>query len=151
MKKTSIIIVFLFITGLLSAQNKQAKELKTMGYDVSFLNFIPKDKHCPTMEIDSAIRSQLAKKGLLDDIIKQYVPDIQTQKIIDQNNQSAPPIYTIPTIYHIIHNGEPVGNGRNIPQSMVVSQNDILNEDYSRTNPDTVNTPVMFQGVAAKL
>ncbi|MEO0898507.1 MAG: M43 family zinc metalloprotease [Bacteroidota bacterium] len=41
-------------------------------------------------------------------------------------------IYTIPLIIHIVHDGEPVGVGRNISQAQVESQVEVLNEDFRR-------------------
>ncbi|QEC40676.1 hypothetical protein FSB84_02810 [Pseudobacter ginsenosidimutans] len=35
----------------------------------------------------------------------------------------------IPVVVHILHYGEPVGTGRNIPDAQVQSQIDVLNED----------------------
>lgn len=53
-------------------------------------------------------------------------------------------ILTIPVVVHIIHNGEPQGTGANIPDSRVLSQIDILNQDFRRLNADTTNTPPEF-------
>ncbi|RZS72600.1 M43 family zinc metalloprotease [Pseudobacter ginsenosidimutans] len=55
----------------------------------------------------------------------------------------------IPVVVHILHYGEPVGTGRNIPDAQVQSQIDVLNEDFRRLNADRVNTPAAFAGVAA--
>ena len=41
-------------------------------------------------------------------------------------------IYTIPVVVHIIHEGEAVGTTRNIPSSRVLTQIDVLNEDFRR-------------------
>lgn len=40
---------------------------------------------------------------------------------------------TIPIIFHIIHNGEPVGTGNNISQSIVNNAFNILNSDFGGT------------------
>ncbi|WP_342088070.1 M43 family zinc metalloprotease [Dyadobacter sp. OTU695] len=58
-------------------------------------------------------------------------------------------IVTIPVVVHVIHNGEPVGVGRNISDDQITSQIAVLNEDYRRLNADRVNTPSEFAGVAA--
>jgi hypothetical protein len=55
----------------------------------------------------------------------------------------------IPVVVHVIHNGTPVGQGANIPLSQIQAQIDILNQDYSRQNPDANSTPDEFVGVAA--
>lgn len=52
---------------------------------------------------------------------------------------------TIPVVVHVVWKTSP----QNIPDSQIVSQIDVLNEDYGRTNPDTVNTPAGFLSVAA--
>ena len=43
---------------------------------------------------------------------------------------------TIPVIVHVIHNGEVLGEGMNIPYEQIVSQIEVLNEDFRR-KPDT--------------
>ncbi len=55
----------------------------------------------------------------------------------------------IPVVVHVIHNGTPVGQDANIPFSQIQAQIDILNQDYSRQNPDAINTSDEFLGVAA--
>jgi hypothetical protein len=57
--------------------------------------------------------------------------------------------YVIPVVVHIIHNGEPLGSGSNIPDAQVLSQIRVMNEDYQRLNPDAVNTPAEFAPVAS--
>lgn len=48
----------------------------------------------------------------------------------------------IPVVFHILHAGGP----ENIGLNKVQQQLDVLNEDYRRLNPDTVNTPQRFYG-----
>jgi len=43
-------------------------------------------------------------------------------------------IYNIPVIFHIVHNGEPIGASRNITQAQINSQLVILNEDFRKMN-----------------
>lgn len=57
--------------------------------------------------------------------------------------------YSIPVVFHIIHRGEAIGQGRNLSEARILSQLEILNEDFSRTNIDASNTPGTFAGVAA--
>lgn len=58
-------------------------------------------------------------------------------------------VITIPVVVHVIHNGENIGVGRNIADGQIESQIDVLNEDFRRNNADAVNTPAVFQPVAA--
>ncbi|WP_245578775.1 T9SS-dependent choice-of-anchor J family protein [Algoriphagus vanfongensis] len=55
----------------------------------------------------------------------------------------------IPVVFHIVHNGEAVGTGSNIPVSQIESQLRILNEDFRRLNADASQTPAEFLPVAA--
>lgn len=57
-------------------------------------------------------------------------------------------VYTIPVVVHIIHNGEPIGQGSNISMERVLSQIEVLNKDFRRLNKDTVNTPPAFKSSA---
>lgn len=51
----------------------------------------------------------------------------------------------IPVVFHIIHMGGP----ENISKEQIEDQMRILNEDFRRLNPDTVNTRDIFKPVAA--
>lgn len=73
----------------------------------------------------------------------------------DMMDNDPPPsseVIRIPVVVHVIHNGEPVGTGSNISYEQVVSQIDVLNEDFRRragTNgfnddPAGVDTEIEF-------
>ena len=61
-------------------------------------------------------------------------------------------IKRIPVVVHIIHNGEPIGTGANINYAQVVSQIEVLNEDFRRkagtngfnTHSSGVDTEIEF-------
>ena len=59
------------------------------------------------------------------------------------------PIYRLPVVVHVVHQGEAVGAGSNISLEQIQDQIRILNEDFRRLNPDTVNTPEIFRPFAA--
>lgn len=67
----------------------------------------------------------------------------------DARRQATP--YQIPVVVHVVHNGEPVGVGANIPDGQIQSQIRVLNEDFRRLNADTANTPPEFAAVAGRL
>jgi len=58
-------------------------------------------------------------------------------------NRSAAPIYTIPVVFHIIHNFGP----ENISDAQVKDAIRILNEDFRRLNASSANTIPEFQGI----
>jgi hypothetical protein len=56
-------------------------------------------------------------------------------------------VITIPVVVHVIHNdGELIGVGRNISDTQIQSQIDVLNEDYRRLNLDILTVPAPFRG-----
>lgn len=66
-----------------------------------------------------------------------------------QNQQNNPTVQggtiTIPVVVHVVW----YNSTQNISDNQIFSQIQVLNEDFSRTNPDASNTPAAFQGVAA--
>ena len=57
--------------------------------------------------------------------------------------------YTIPVVVHVLHFGEPKGDGSNIPDERIHEQIRILNQDFRRQNPDKDLTDPDFVLVAA--
>jgi hypothetical protein len=58
-------------------------------------------------------------------------------------------VITIPVVVHIIHRGENTGEDANIPESQILSQLEVLNEDFRRNNTDKNRTRAQFLDVAA--
>lgn len=54
---------------------------------------------------------------------------------------------TIPVVVHVVYKT----SVQNISDAQVISQIDVLNEDYARKNADTVNTPAVWQSVAGSM
>jgi len=67
------------------------------------------------------------------------------QWIKDHPNHSEKTIITIPVIVHVVWKT----NTHNISDAQIQSQIDVLNKDYRRTNIDVINTPAVWQGIAA--
>lgn len=55
------------------------------------------------------------------------------------------PLRIIPVVFHVIHQG----GSENISKEQIEDQIRVLNEDFTRTNADTVNTRNVFKPVAA--
>lgn len=55
----------------------------------------------------------------------------------------------IPVVFHVIHNGEPIGLGGNLLKSRIDRQLEILNEDFNRLNADSSETLPEFKDLAA--
>lgn len=58
--------------------------------------------------------------------------------------QKSNHIYTIPVVVHVVYNTPE----QNVPDSVIIDQIRVLNEDYNRLNPDTVNMRSDFDIVA---
>ena len=65
--------------------------------------------------------------------------------------QKTNSVVKIPVVVHIIHNGEKIGEGVNLSDKQILSQIEVLNEDFRRKNTDAINTPSVFENVAADL
>ncbi|UZR93805.1 M43 family zinc metalloprotease [Chondrinema litorale] len=72
-----------------------------------------------------------------------------SQKHLKKGTEEASSVYVIPVVVHVIHNGEDIGDGSNIPAEQVLSQIEVLNQDFRRQNSDRENTPDVFNDVAA--
>lgn len=62
-----------------------------------------------------------------------------------KKNSSTPNSFTIPVVVHIIYENE----SENVSYEQIMSQLDVLNQDFNRTNPDANQTPNEFLDVAA--
>jgi PKD repeat protein len=62
-----------------------------------------------------------------------------------QNRGAMPPVYTIPVVFHILHQN----GSENISDAQIHDQMRILNEDYRKLNADNANTVAAFQGISA--
>lgn len=73
----------------------------------------------------------------------------QVRTFQGQSASSRNILLKIPVVIHVIHSGEQVGSGSNLSIDRLISQIDILNEDFRRVNNDAIQTPAEFQDVAA--
>lgn len=74
----------------------------------------------------------------------------QLRKQEPEGRQQSGP-YRIPVVVHVIHNGEPVGTGANIPDEQIFSQMNVINKDFRRLNADAALTPPEFAVVAGTM
>jgi hypothetical protein len=71
----------------------------------------------------------------------------QVQALVNARKQEPNPqsTITIPVVVHLVYKT----TTQNISDAQILSQIQVLNEDFGRTNPDTVDTPGAFLPVAA--
>lgn len=63
------------------------------------------------------------------------------------SSRSSNTIITIPVVVHVVHRNAT----ENISKNQILSQLQVLNEDFRRLNADASDTPSAFQGVAADI
>lgn len=94
-----------------------------------------------------AAEEVLARQLLEDPFMKQRMEDIerQTEQFIEAGGAQDRAIITIPVVVHVVY----YNATQNISDSRILSQIQVLNDDFRRLNADAANTPSVFQGVAA--
>ncbi len=108
---------------------------------ISYSGIAQITQRCGTMEhLEMLISKDSSLQQRLND------NEIKIQQWISENKGSAPrDLVTIPVVVHVVWNIEE----ENILYEQIKSQIDVLNEDYSRSNADAANTPLVWQGIAA--
>ena len=96
------------------------------------------DLRCGTMErfeyASKEHKDVLQKRNAINKVVRDW-----------KKNSSTLDSYTIPVVFHIIYNNE----SEYVSVEQVMSQLEVLNQDFNRTNPDANLTPAQFQDVAA--
>ncbi len=97
---------------------------------------------CYTVENEAAMR----EAGLTVETDLQFEVWM-ARKLAERRQQRSPETvnYTIPVVFHVLYRSAT----ENISLEQIMSQMEVLNEDFGRYNPDTNNTPVGFRPVAA--
>lgn len=90
-------------------------------------------------------------KARFESWMKDKKQTLREQNLRTQGTTQTEQVLTIPVVVHVIHRGEPLGDGSNIPYVQIQDQINILNEDFRRLNPDQDETLPIFQDVAADI
>jgi len=137
-KQRHIKIVLILILGIFILQNQfsVSQELIRCG---TVENSLSLQTAYPNMQTDAQFEQWLATQ-------------IEERKQLEEQGLIIDGVYQIPIIVHVIHNGEPVGSGSNISYAAILSQIDVLNEDFRRkpgtsgynTHPDGADVGIEF-------
>ncbi|HEV7348030.1 M43 family zinc metalloprotease [Telluribacter sp.] len=107
-------------------------------YLVSILAFLvalpaaAQQEPCATMHMDSLLRAKYPQLGTLDEFERVLQNKIAERRELEKKGRTTLEVLTIPIIVHIVHNGEAVGQGRNLSMARVQAQIETLNEDFRR-------------------
>lgn len=102
----------------------------------------------PVNHLEKKIIHRTCGSGVMDVEYENWLQPLiklQEQKV----NKGVATVYNIPVVFHVIHNGAAVGTGLNISDAQVLSQLQVLNEDYRKLNADTASIPAVFSGIKA--
>jgi len=112
-----------------------------------FINLAKAQAQEPLCGSEKYLEEQQSLDPLLKtrmDVIRSEAMQVMTHK--GSTNTTAASTITIPVVVHVVYNT----STQNIPDAQIQSQIDVLNEDYSRLNADSNNTPSAFKPFAAK-
>jgi len=76
------------------------------------------------------------KMQQMEDAIQQWITDHP-----EDSEERGSVVWTIPLVVHVVYNN----NTENVSDAQVINMVSDINDDFRRTNPDAVNTPVAFQ------
>ncbi|MGK7392656.1 MAG: choice-of-anchor J domain-containing protein [Candidatus Cyclobacteriaceae bacterium M2_1C_046] len=95
---------------------------------------------------------QQQDKGQFENWLQQKIGQLpKKDRFGIQGTHKVNAVVQIPVVVHVIHNGEPIGIGTNLSEQQIISQIEVLNEDFRRMNSDASNTPNDFLPVAADI
>lgn len=134
--------------GILLAQEMKKVNLSPVQVLDSQNGHLP--EKCGQMILESQLEKEMGffgSKPFFENWIDQKIEESRYQpQILSRINQEP---RLIAVVVHVIHSGQAIGTGSNIPRSQIDAQIRILNEDYRRQNADANLTPSEFLPVAA--
>lgn len=94
----------------------------------------PGHEHCPAHDKTQAHFEEL---GLWEQYQQSYNDGLQTMQT--WGAPKTPGTNTIAVIFHVVHEGEPLGTGTNVSNAAIMAVFQDLVEDFSLTNVDAAN------------
>lgn len=126
--------------------------LTTMSTDISL---VEDTIRCYTVEYHQLRKKENLSIPSTEDFEKVMAAQIEAAKADPINNGILKGVLQIPVIVHVVHFGEPVGEGANIAAAQVYSQFEVMNEDFRRMmdtrgfNDDTRGSDTQIEFVPA--
>lgn len=88
----------------------------------------PIERTCFTVENEQNLKRRFPNRLSTESFESRLSSHLESARLAS----SSEIVYHIPTIVHVVHNDEPIGTGSNISREQVMSQFDVLNEDFRR-------------------
>lgn len=131
MKKITFKASMLIIAGMFAlTANAQQKQKEAKKFGLPAIETQP----CGTVQYENLLHKKnpnLDSKDEFEQWIAPKAAEIKRKRIQKSGNTSNE-VVTIPVVFHVIHNGSPVGVDENIADGQIISQIDVLNEDFRR-------------------
>ncbi|REC50342.1 M43 family zinc metalloprotease [Chryseobacterium pennipullorum] len=142
--KSSLAVLFFVGLGWFNAQKIPAsKRLITADLDPRGI------ERCATTEYENLLKEKFPERLTTEQFESWLAPLIKNAKANKSQNGN---VITIPVVVHVIHSGQNVGTAPNIPDSQVMSQITVMNNDFRRlaatpgfnSNPVGADTEIQF-------
>jgi hypothetical protein len=113
-------------------------------------SFLLQAQRCPVPELlqDRESKNPKLKSGQFEQWMQQKI-SVGKSNLFQEKSQIQSQILQVPVVFHIIHKGESIGTGTNLSQERIDRQLAILNEDFNKSNADTLETLLEFQLLAS--
>jgi PKD repeat protein len=97
---------------------------------------------CGTMEVHEHLMNTNPEYAQRRNVVAQHTRDYEETGSL---NSAQRVVYTIPVVFHVVYQNAT----ENISDAQLLSQIDVLNDDFRKLNANFNQTPAAFQGVAA--
>lgn len=145
--KISICCLALSLATTGQAQQKQKDAIQFSKLKRDSHNIIP----CAATEYDTYLQKKHPKKLSGQEFENWIAPKVQeVRHNLQAKNTNN--IITIPIVFHVIHDGDAIGTDENVPDEQLLSQLEVLNQDFRRilgtpgynTHPDGADIELEF-------
>lgn len=136
MKKTLLLLLsVLGFTNVVEAQKLQREggENKSFSNQLTAKQFGPNGfVRCVSTEYNRSRQAngQAPSDAAFEAWLAPKIQELKNRRAANPNEIQA--VITIPVVVHVIHNGDAYGTGENITDEQVLSQIQVLNEDYRK-------------------
>jgi hypothetical protein len=123
------------------------KNLFVLFFLIASLQLFSQSRNCATMSnldrIQQLDPNLISRMNDIEIQTSAYIQQMESMKFSPVPSTMA--IVNIPVVVHVLYNT----TAQNISDAQIISQINILNDDFRRLNADKINTPSTFSSVAA--
>jgi hypothetical protein len=137
MKKITFKASLLVLLGMFAfSANAQQKPAGSKKFGKPFLTA---SNYCGAVENEMLLKEKSSNRSTTQEFEQWITPRIAELKrqSLQKDGQDNNAVVTIPVVFHIIHNGDAIGENENLSENQILSQITVLNQDYRKA----ANTP----------